>query len=204
MTISCEQSPLVISGAKLDLSCRVSALFDDILCLDNSSWCKHVNTSCFEGDWDVLALYAEQAHLHAHPILQCFSIEECNGQFSPLPIMESLPEIAQFLSQFKCSLKSVRLMRLGAGSQIYSHQDHRLSMEYGEARIHIPITGSEDIEFVVGGQKIPMRNGEAWYVNADLEHSVLNKGFKARVNLVIDCRVNDWLKNIIECSEQKF
>ncbi|MDK1288476.1 aspartyl/asparaginyl beta-hydroxylase domain-containing protein [Pseudoalteromonas umbrosa] len=204
MTLSCAQPTKVLAGAKLDLSCCVNALLDDVISVSNSHWCRHVNTSCFTGEWDVLALYADQAHLDAHPILQCFSIEECNGQFSPLPIMGSLHEIERFLSQFKCPFKSVRLMRLGAGSQIYPHQDHRLSLEYGEARIHIPITGSEEIEFVVGGQKVPMRNGEAWYVNADLEHSVLNRGFKARVNLVIDCKVNAWLKNIIECSEQKF
>ena len=40
-----------------------------------------------------------------------------------------------------------------------------------------------------------MSEGEAWYLNFNLPHSVENNGERARVHLVIDCLVNDWMRN---------
>ncbi|MCG7550236.1 aspartyl/asparaginyl beta-hydroxylase domain-containing protein [Pseudoalteromonas sp. Of7M-16] len=193
-----------IAFAKLALNCDFTALKDEVLTLNELTWYSHVNASGFSGHWNVLPLYANQAHANAHPILQCFSIEEQNAQYGPLPIMDRLPTLKSFLAQFKCPLKSVRLMRLEADSHILPHRDHRLSMEYGEARIHVPISGSDQVEFVVSNRVVPMKCSEVWYLNADLEHSVSNLGAVARINLVIDCKVGIWLKNLIESSEQKF
>ena len=38
-----------------------------------------------------------------------------------------------------------------------------------------------------------MGEGEAWYLNLNLRHSVVNSGPTPRVHLVIDCVVDDWL-----------
>jgi quercetin dioxygenase-like cupin family protein len=40
-----------------------------------------------------------------------------------------------------------------------------------------------------------MREGESWYVNFNLPHRVLNLGETARVHLVLDCVLNDWLRS---------
>jgi quercetin dioxygenase-like cupin family protein len=39
-----------------------------------------------------------------------------------------------------------------------------------------------------------MQEGELWYINADQVHWVENKGAEARINLVLDCVVNEQLK----------
>ncbi|MBQ4811371.1 aspartyl/asparaginyl beta-hydroxylase domain-containing protein [Pseudoalteromonas luteoviolacea] len=194
----------ILSFAKLPLSCDFEAINTEIDNLDDTQWCMHVNQACYNGAWDVLPLYAQTAHLQSHPILQCFSIEHTNVAFSPLPIMERLPVLAQFLAQFVCPLKSVRLMRLHPQSEILPHNDHQVALEYGEARIHVPITGIDEVDFVINGSTVPMMRGEVWYMNADLEHYVSNRGAEPRINLVIDCKVEDWLKKIIKSSEQKF
>ena len=42
-----------------------------------------------------------------------------------------------------------------------------------------------------------MEAGELWYFNADQIHEVYNRGGEDRINLVIDCVVNDWLREEI-------
>ena len=84
-------------------------------------------------------------------------------------------------------------MRLKAGAEIKPHRDHGLSIEFGEARLHLPIYTSESVRFYVNKKIIPMHAGELWYFNADQIHEVYNDGNEDRINLVIDCVANEWL-----------
>jgi hypothetical protein len=84
-------------------------------------------------------------------------------------------------------------MRLKSQAYIKPHIDHGLAMEFGEARLHLPICGGEDVEFVVNDQQVPMQPGQLCYLNADQSHWVRNHGQHDRINLVIDCEVNIWL-----------
>ena len=45
-----------------------------------------------------------------------------------------------------------------------------------------------------------MNEGEAWYLNFSLEHSVRNGGATDRIHLVIDCIVNDWIRSFFNDS----
>ena len=47
-----------------------------------------------------------------------------------------------------------------------------------------------------------MKEGECWYINANLRHSVANHGGTDRIHLVIDCTVNGWLTNIFNEAEK--
>ena len=53
------------------------------------------------------------------------------------------------------------------------------------------------MEFFVGGRRLMMAEGEAWCIDFSLPHRVDNESDKDRVHLVIDCRVNGWLKRLI-------
>jgi hypothetical protein len=86
-------------------------------------------------------------------------------------------------------------MRLRAHSEIKQHSDHELSLEDGEARLHIPIVTNDDVRFFLDEELIPMREGECWYLNLTLPHRVTNASSEDRIHLVIDCVVNDWLRN---------
>jgi quercetin dioxygenase-like cupin family protein len=68
-------------------------------------------------------------------------------------------------------------------------------MEDGVARVHIPIKTSADVDFYLDRERIEMNEGEAWYLNFNLKHSVRNTGGAERVHLVVDCVVNDWLRS---------
>ncbi|TMP64561.1 aspartyl beta-hydroxylase, partial [Pseudoalteromonas ruthenica] len=88
-----------------------------------------------------------------------------------------------------------------AYSSIKPHRDTGLSIEASsQARIHIPLEISPDVQFKVDGVSVPMEANSVWYINADAVHSVQNSGDTPRVNLVVDCNVNEWLFKLIMAS----
>jgi hypothetical protein len=182
----------VISFAKVACTLRLSALQAEVESLLQNPWVDHVNKNDYQGGWDVLPLRCQRQHLSAHPILQGFSI--ANGdEWENLPVLAQCPAIESIFTQLQCPIKAARLMRLKAGAEIKPHCDQGLSIEFGEARLHIPIHTSVDVSFIVDKKLIPMRAGELWYFNADQVHEVYNRGADDRINLVIDCVANEWL-----------
>jgi hypothetical protein len=181
-----------IAFARLDCQVSLSDLEADIALLLHQPWVTHVNRRDYQGDWEVLPLRCKREHANAHPILQGFAIES-GDEWRDLPQLQKCPAIGALLAGLDCPLKAVRLMRLQAGAFIKPHRDDGLSIEYGEARLHLPIHYSNEILFKVDHQLIPMRAGELWYINVDREHEVRNHGQTDRINLVIDCIANDWL-----------
>lgn len=165
--------------------------------LAQQHWCSHVNKADYQGGWDVLALRCLAKHQHAHAILQSFAIEQ-GEQWLDLPLLDQLPSLKKFLQQLPVSIKAVRLMRLHPGALIKPHRDHGLCMENGEARLHLPLQSNPELSFYVAEQRVPMQEGELWYINADQIHWVENKGANARINLVIDCEANDWLTDRVQ------
>ena len=183
-----------ISFARVDCLVSLEQLQAEVrrLLVLQPDWVDHVNNKDYLGDWDVLPLRCQQQYLHAHTILQSFAIAAGND-WQNLPVLDSCPALQSILNQLQCPIKSARLMRLHAGAEIKPHRDYGLNMESGEARLHLPIYTNDAVSFIVDQKKIPMRAGELWYFNADQIHEVYNHSDEDRINLVIDCVVNDWL-----------
>ncbi|MCE9685538.1 aspartyl/asparaginyl beta-hydroxylase domain-containing protein [Shewanella sp. AS16] len=189
--------------AKLPWRFEPGALQLELERFQADNWLPHVNRANYGGSWAVLPLRCLAEHAQAHPILQGFAIETGDA-WCNLPALTQAPAMLGIIERLRCPVGAVRLMRLQAGAHIKPHRDKGLSLEYGEARLHLPITTDPKVEFVVGGRRVPMPAGELWYINADAEHSVNNKSPGDRVNLVIDCKVNDWLRELIRGAEVKW
>ena len=102
---------------------------------------------------------------------------------------------------------SARLLNLRCGAVIKPHRDAELAFEHGVARIHVPVFTNPDVEFVIEDQRIVMEAGSCWYINANLLHRVANRGDADRIHLVVDCGVDDWLRERfavapVSCSEE--
>ena len=65
----------------------------------------------------------------------------------------------------------------------------------------MPVTTNPEAEFLLEGRPIPMQPGETWYVDFNLKHSVANRGAEPRVHLLVDCVVNDWIRELLESGE---
>ncbi|PIW60188.1 aspartyl/asparaginyl beta-hydroxylase domain-containing protein [Shewanella sp. CG12_big_fil_rev_8_21_14_0_65_47_15] len=190
----------ICSFALLDRVSNPHSLQQELTALLRQNWLSHVNHRDYReghrGGWDVLALRCAAEYQVAHPILQAFSITEIS-QWQDLPCLESSPALLSVIQSLACPVKSVRLMRLHSGAEIKPHRDIGLCLAQGEARLHLPLQTNDALNFYVDGKRVPMRAGELWYINADQVHWVENKGQEARINLVIDCEVNTWLRELV-------
>ena len=175
---------------KLPFSFDPEPLRRDLERIAPSAWVPHFNTGYYEGDWSGIALRSvggAEAQLYPDP----------SAEFADTAVLAECPNIRNALAAFDCRLESVRLLKLGAGSTIREHTDLNLSFEDGTMRVHIPLATNEKVDFYVNNEKLVMNPGEAWYINFNLPHKVVNKGETERIHLVLDCVVNEWLSAII-------
>lgn len=185
-----------IAAARLRTDLVKPELLAELGKLAGAAWVDHPNRRDYMGGWSVLPLRSLAALTQSHPLLQAFTLE-AQGSWENLPRLQESACLLHLLCGLQCPIKSVRLMRLAAGAQIKPHRDRGLAMEYGEVRLHLPLRTDPAVIFLVGGQPVPMGEGELWYMNADLEHSVINGSREERVHLVVDCEVNDWMSAAI-------
>lgn len=163
----------------------------DVAALTADDWVLHFNKPYYQGEWSGVALRAvngEAGRLYPDPTAQ--------AAFADTPDLERCPYLAEVLATFQCQLEAVRLLKLRAGSSIREHRDYNLGFDDGEVRFHIPVQTNPGVEFYLDGQRVVMAEGECWYLNFNLPHRVVNQGATDRVHLVIDCVVNDWVREL--------
>jgi hypothetical protein len=117
-----------------------------------------------------------------------------DAEYADTVFLQKSKYLQEVLGAFKCPLKAVRLLKLDAGAIIKEHRDAELNFERGEVRIHVPVVTNDKVDFFLDGEKYHLKEGECWYMNFNLPHSIYNNGSTARIHLVIDAVVNDWMK----------
>jgi mannose-6-phosphate isomerase-like protein (cupin superfamily) len=173
---------------RLPLTFDAAALLAEVAAIPREGWVAHFNAGYHDGGWEGIALRSvggDARRLHPDP--------RRNDDSRDTELMAGCPRIAAALRRFQCPTRAVRLLRLGAGAVIREHRDDDLRFEEGEARLHVPLVTSPDVEFYVDNVRVIMEPGECWYLNLSLPHRVQNRGALERIHLVIDCQVNDWL-----------
>jgi hypothetical protein len=75
--------------------------------------------------------------------------------------------------------------KLLPGGVISPHRDAHRSFHHGH-RIHIPIKTNPRVRFMIDGQPYKMKVGEAYEINNQKTHSVMNKGAEERINFIFD------------------
>ena len=183
----------MLSCLKLPLTFDHERINADLAHISPDEWIRHFNERYYEGEWSGVALRAPAGALNKlypdptaiEPLVDTAALDRC-------------PSIKVALAALECPVKSARLLKLASGARIIEHRDYNLSLEDGEIRLHIPIATSPFVEFYLNGERIVMKPGECWYINANLPHKVDNFGDTDRVHLVIDCMVDDWIRSLID------
>lgn len=161
--------------------------------LSDYYWKEHYNKAHYQGDWSIIPLRA----IGGDAENVCSIQSSANTVYKDTPLMEQCPVLRSVIDSFACEKTAVRLMKLNAGALIKEHTDHDMHMEAGEARLHIPVQTNADVAFYIQDDRIPMIEGECWYLNLSLPHRVHNAGTTDRIHLVIDCLVNDWVTAVL-------
>lgn len=163
----------------------VEQLQHDLRTCETSTWTEHFNTRQYVGDWTSIALRSSTGAIND-------IVSFANQDFRDTPLLSQCPYFQEIIAGFNCEKEAIRLLRLGPHSEIKEHVDNDTSYADGFFRIHIPICTNDRVQFFVNQQLVPMKEGECWYANFQLPHSVKNNSNEARVHLVIDCKRNAW------------
>lgn len=161
--------------------------------LDSSVWKLHYQTLHYEGDWSAIPLRSVNGNADNIIVSPIKDVE-----YNDTIFLQQCPYLKNVLQNFKCPLQTVRLLKLNAGAVIKEHRDIELNFEKGEIRLHIPVVTDEDVAFYLDGERINLKEGECWYMNFNLPHRITNNSKVDRIHLVIDAKVNDWVKTIFE------
>jgi quercetin dioxygenase-like cupin family protein len=187
----------MVRYAKLPLAFNLKAMQAELLALKNAAWKAHFNTHYYEGSWTALALRSPDGSGDSIiPDLMA------GADYSDTGLMQQFPSVTELLSRMDCPVMAVRFLNLQAGAIIKPHRDKELAFEKGEARLHFTVITNPQVSFYIENEQIPLNEGDCWYINANLPHSVSNHGATDRIHLVIDCKVNDWLAGPINSSQQ--
>lgn len=178
-------------AVRLPLKFDPAGLQADVAALAREDWLLHFNTQYFDGEWSGVAFRAQQG-----TATTLFSGPN-SGAFSDTDFVARCPHVREVIAGFHCPLKSVRFLKLAAGSVIREHRDYGLGYDEGEVRIHVPVVTNPGVEFILNNRRIVMAGGECWYLDLGLPHRVANRGPSERIHLVLDCEVNDWLRSLL-------
>jgi hypothetical protein len=181
----------MIKYLQLPFHFDVKKMQEELLQLDSGAWQLHYQKLHYEGDWSAIPLRSVDGDAG-----NIFVSPEINPEYKDTVFLDNSIYFREITSFFKCPLLAVRLLKLNAGAVIREHKDAELCYELGEIRIHIPIVTNEEVEFYLDKERMNLKEGECWYMNFNLPHSVNNKSDSPRVHLVIDAMVNDWVKEI--------
>lgn len=190
----------MLDKMKLPFKFDAEQLKKDLSAIEPDQWIMHFNKSDYEGDWSVIPLRGPKEAIH--PIQQIYSNPGVK-EFEDTAFMDLCPHIKEAVYTLKCPMTSVRLMSLHAGSIIKEHVDHALGYDDGEVRIHIPVQTNDRLIFKFMGERVIMNEGETWYLNFSKPHSIKNNGQENRIHIVIDCIVDDWLRELFESESAK-
>ena len=75
--------------------------------------------------------------------------------------------------------------KLMAGGRIVPHRDAHPSFRAGH-RIHVPIATNPRVRFMIDGRPVRLEVGEAYEINNQKVHSVMNKGDTDRIHFIFD------------------
>lgn len=183
------------SVARLPLHFDAQGLTEDYKKIGTSEWTAHFNRGYFEGDWSGVALHGGGAP--NNPLL----VGTEASDYDSSGVKDRCPHLNAVIESFHCPLRSARLLKLSVGSIIREHRDYDLGYDEGQIRIHVPVITNPQVEFYLENKRVIMNPGECWYLDLHLPHRVYNRGTTDRIHLVIDCVLNDWLRDLLAQGE---
>jgi GNAT superfamily N-acetyltransferase len=186
------KEPLLPDALKLPFQFEPGRLQADLAGIQSEEFVRHFNTQYYQGDWSGVPLRSvggRANHIYPDPTAK--------DAYAETPLLARCPYIRDLLDSLRCPQRSVRFLRLKTGSVIKEHRDYDLGFEDGEVRLHIPVITNPQVEFVLNQVRVVMNEGECWYLNVNEPHRVANHGTVDRIHLVIDCVVNDWLRDLL-------
>jgi hypothetical protein len=184
----------------IDLTDRFPMRFDvermraELKKLENLRWLDHYDKALAAG-WKAIPLVSRHGRMDGPESQRWGDLRD----FARTPVVEQLPYFREILGAFACPHGRIRVLKLMPGTGIGLHRDianEVACFAFNQVRLHIPIVTNDKVTFFVGNEQIRMQPGRLYYVNFIKKHWVRNDGSEPRVHLVLDLRVNDFLRKV--------
>ena len=182
----------IIQYLKLPFSFNADVMLQEVNALQEN-WLMHYNTQDYCGEWKTIPMRSVGGNTNNAAVMH-----DRDSRYEDTVYLQMCPAIKSTVNSFQCEKTSVRVLNLRPGAIVKEHTDPGLSYEEGEVRIHIPLCTNEGVEFYVLEDVLFPKPGECWYMNFELKHRLSNNGITDRIHLVIDCVVNDWVRELFE------
>ena len=101
---------------------------------------------------------------------------------SAVPLMEEI--IARHYAPGGTVIRAMAA-KLVAGGVIRPHRDSHTSFHHAH-RIHVPIVTNSRVRFMIDGRPHQLQTGQAYEINNQKRHSVMNKGKEDRITFIFD------------------
>lgn len=186
----------MIKYLQLPFQFDVAAMQAEVAALTSTEWPLHYQTKHYDGEWSALALRSidgSAENILISPL--------DNAPYKDTELLQRSPYLQTVLQTIQCPLLAVRLQKLGAGAIIKEHTDGGLCVEEGLLRLHIPVVTNDDVELMLEGERMKIKEGECWYMNFNLPHSLNNRSAVDRIHLVIDAVVNEWVTTLFNSDQ---
>ena len=153
-------------------------------------------------EYDIALMRAEYESMKLHDYIYYSVIMlKLPHERKPEDPPTTYPYILNLIESFNAhtQVTLARLLRLEPGSTIKEHCDPMLGLEIPDSvvRLTIPISGQDGVTFYLNDKPVAMKNGECWYLKLSDQHRITHEGMTERVNLTIDVKPNEWVRDLI-------
>ncbi len=100
------------------------------------------------------------------------------------------------LSYFRTKVDNVQFIKLDRYSVVRNHSNKNFCLKKGYVRLYIPIINNKQIDLILKSEKYKMQAGKCYFVDISNPYSIVNDTNENMICLMIDCYINDYLKNI--------
>lgn len=112
--------------------------------------------------------------------------------------LQLMPTTENLIRSLNLDYMWVRVARLEPNSFLWEHRDFSDLKRVPRLRLHIPLQTHPDSYLVLAGQRIFMKSGFIWKLNPTVPHGVCNRSPVPRLHLILDCYVNETIRNWLE------
>jgi hypothetical protein len=119
-------------------------------------------------------------------------------EFRDTPLLAQSPHLKAVVDAFAFEKKSVRLVRIHAGSRLREFRAADVGLTHGDLATHIPVAASGAVELIVADRSLAIREGDAWHIALGQLYRMANRGPADCIFLVMDGVANDWAVALLE------
>lgn len=165
-------------------------LIDTILGLDDEAWFMNVNR---QNDYEV--------HKQTQSVVMVF----CDGPANDLQVSKeagwdllaeaAIPLMHDLIGKFYPpggTIIRAMAAKLLSGGRINPHFDSHATFRASH-RIHIPVTTNPRVRFTIDGKPFHLKVGQAYEINNQKTHSVINSGKDDRITFIFDYMPPDFV-----------